>query len=353
MSISPLTTNFSNGTHFQELRCDFSINSSAAQLGKILAYAIILFSSLVGNILIIVIVCKRQELRKTINYFVVNMAVSDFVFPLTAIPVSITEIASGSVQWPISGTAGVILCKLKWLLQAVSITVSTGSLVWIALDRFLAVVFPMKLHLISSRFRAFAIASTWIVAMLGNAFHIYAFELIEENEQDTICSNFNNISLVYMTYSKAYTVLFQIAPLVVLTVLYSAIAVSLRRQDKALCSQSAQHFQVHQRKRRAIKMAFFIMVAFYICVLPMLSYFILWEYDVALSCLFSSTLLFIASLMLYLSSAINPVICMTFVQSYRHGLREIFNFCCCKRSTTRNVEMNEQEEINLQRIREE
>ena len=184
----------------------------------------------------------------------------------------------------------------------------------------------MRLNLFSSRSRAFVIASTWFVAVLGNAYHFHVFELVKENEQ-TICSNFYNTNDSYMTYSKVYTALFQIVPLIAMSVLYSAIAVGLRRQDKALGSQSVQ--QANQRKRQAIKMAFSVMAAFYLsfCVLPMISYFILWEYEILLSCSFGKVLLFIGALMLYLSSTINPVICMTFVHSYRHGLRELFDSC--------------------------
>ena len=358
-----MLTNLSNETHFHEnLRCDFPTSSIAVQVSKILAYAIILIFGLLGNAFVVVIVYKRQELRNTINYFIVNMAVSDFVFPLTTIPLSIKDIASNSSHWPLGGTAGLILCKLRWFLQSVSITVSTISLVWIAVDRFLAVVFPMKLHLISSRFRASAIASTWLVAMLANAFLSNAYELVDENEE-TVCSNSQNVSFAYLTYAKLYTLLFQIAPLLATATLYSGIAVSLRRQDKAFAPSSRHSPQVrspqvrdlqqlvHKKKLRAIKMAFCIMAAFYICIFPIVLYFILWEYKIAVSCSFSNKLLFIASVMLFLSSAINPVICMTFVQSYRQALKAILCSCSSKWSpatTSRKKEENEERELVLQ-----
>ena len=107
LSIANMLTNLSNETHFHEnLRCDFPTSSIAVQVSKILAYAIILIFGLLGNAFIIVIVYKRQELRNTINYFIVNMALSDFVFPLTTIPLSIKDIASNSSHWPLGGTAG-------------------------------------------------------------------------------------------------------------------------------------------------------------------------------------------------------------------------------------------------------
>ena len=42
-----------------------------------------------------------------------------------------------------------------------SLFVSVQSLVWIAIDRFVAVVFSIKLGLISSKIRTIALVSTW------------------------------------------------------------------------------------------------------------------------------------------------------------------------------------------------
>jgi len=118
-------------------------------------------------------------MRNTINYFIVNFAVSDFLRPFTSIPFRIAEIVTSSPRWHIHGTAGLIFCKLNVFMDSVSFAVSLQSLCWIALDRFVAVVFPMKLRLISPRFRALAIASNWIVAMTIRSLDLYSLELVE------------------------------------------------------------------------------------------------------------------------------------------------------------------------------
>ena len=155
-----MSTNFSNLSFIQpNPSCENWAAIFAVKISLMIVLSIICFFSLVGNTLLIITVYKRPELKKTINYFIVNMAVSDFVFSLIAIPVSLVEMSS-SWQWPIGGTVGSILCKLKNYVMAVSLTVSIESLVWIALDWFVAVVWPIKVHLITSRFRSFAILST-------------------------------------------------------------------------------------------------------------------------------------------------------------------------------------------------
>ena len=136
-----ISSNYSNEA---SLGCDFMDNSPPVQVAKLLVLSIILLISLLGNTLLIVIVYKQRELRKTANYFIVNMAVSDFVFPLQMIPFLVAQIAANSMNWPVSGSVGSILCKLGVFLRRVSATVSVGSLLCIALDRCIAVMWLMK-----------------------------------------------------------------------------------------------------------------------------------------------------------------------------------------------------------------
>ena len=346
-----MSANYSNESSSpQTVICDAQLhNSFPAKIVKILLYSIILFSSLVGNALIITIVRKRAELRNTINYFIVNMAVSDFIFPLITISVHLIQTANSSEEWPVYGITGLIFCKLRWFLKVVSGSVSIQSLVWIALDRFVAVVLPMKVHLISSRFRVFAIASTWVVAMITNSPILYAYQLVEINREIVCVPDFKNTPFSFLTYLRVYSVVFQIFPLVSMTILYCVIAVTLRRQDKDLQCRAVH--QKDQRKRRAIKMSFCIMTAFYICSLPILILLLLLEYKVTLSCPILKALWFIGTFTMFLSSAVNPIICMVFIQSYRLGLKEIFRSCWCKKLSTSNVETGEQEGITLQNIK--
>ena len=124
--------------------CSFA-DSSAERFSKLFSFCFILLGSLFGNIFIMIIVYKNRDLRKTINYFIVNMALSDLVYPLIVFPVKITELVTDSFHWRVSGIFGSICCKLFFFASLVSLHVSTQSLVWTAIDRFVAVVFPMKL----------------------------------------------------------------------------------------------------------------------------------------------------------------------------------------------------------------
>ena len=106
----------------------------------------IILVSLAGNTVIGIIVYKTKTIRKPINFLIVNMAMSDLLFPIFLIPWDIQGLYINS--WLISGPLGHALCKLVTFLTLVSKVVAIQSVVLIAVDRFGAVVFPIRPPLI-------------------------------------------------------------------------------------------------------------------------------------------------------------------------------------------------------------
>ena len=257
----------------QNLSCSSFVSSPAEKITKLCACCLILLGSLFGNIFIIIIVYKHRELRKTINYFIVNMAVSDLVFPLIVIPVQITMLLTDSRHWHVDGILGMIFCKLHYFSRPVSLHVSAQSLVWMSIDRYVAVVFPMKLGLISTKIRIAAIVSTWIFAGLFNFHKLTIWGLVVRGN-NRYCSNVNKEFILInrkaiSVYFWLKIVFFQIAPIFLITTLYTAITVALKKQNKAL-ADTASNVQRHslQKRRRAIRMAAVIVVMLYVCVTP-------------------------------------------------------------------------------------
>ena len=314
------------------------------QITQIVILSMIFVLSLVGNTLIIIVVYKRPELRKTMNYFIVNMAVSDFVFPLTSIPASLGETSVIPWKWPIRGTTGLLLYNIKSFLMSVSLTVSIESLVWIAFDRFVAVVWPLKAHLVSSRFRAFAIIFTWIVALVFSSLDLHFSKPVLEN--GTITSHADTTSSTLETYIYTRVAVVYIVPMMLITISYSAIAVTLRRRHKVLQCNTAQRTDL--KNRRAIKMSLCIVALFYLFSLPF-AVAIMFSYT-PFSCSFFNHFLLFSTTAVYISSTTNPIICFTFVESFRRGLRELLNFFLCKPVKTRTTERG-RDEIILKRIK--
>ena len=334
--------------------CDEREISTTAKIGFLVSYPFIMFISLVGNFLIILIVFTHKELMKTTSWLIVNMAVSDFLFSSIAIPVGLAEMAESS--WPDHGTAGLVLCKLQGFCTSVSLSVSVQSIFWIAIDRFVAVVYPMKAHSISSRSRSIAIASTWLLAIGVNSVELYSYQVLEV-QRKFICmvglDDSFGTDRIYVIYSVVYTVVFQITPFIALTFIYSVIAMTLRKQDKRLHNEGNKGTRSNVRRLRrqqAIKMSFFIIAAFYICSLPLLVSAIIWEFHISVSCSFGTTLWRISEITVCISTVANPFICLTFVGSHREGLKNILRVPWRGRLRANNVEINVDGGITLLQV---
>ena len=70
--------------------CSFLSSPTAQKIGETFAYCLIFVVSLVGNSFIGIVVYRTQTLRKPINYFIVNMAMSDLLFPIFFCPRNLT-----------------------------------------------------------------------------------------------------------------------------------------------------------------------------------------------------------------------------------------------------------------------
>ena len=153
-----------------------------------------------------------------------------------------------------------------------------------------------------------------------NSLSLIIADVVGHNNKNAFCNNTIDNPGVSAAISFAQFALLFIAPLVAITVLYTAIAIALKRWNRAL-TDNAQNLQRHSEKKRkqAVRMTVTIVALFYICVIPLtLLYFApYWRLSCASQRLFYS----LASFAFCLSSMVNPIICLSFVESYRRGLQ--------------------------------
>ena len=343
-----LTSNATNLTaKAQQNSFCVAVDYPAENISNVCAYSLVLLLSFFGNVFIIIIVLKHRDLRKTANYFLVNMAVSDLIFALVVFPLEIIRLVTASRYWPVRGILGSFFCKLFHFANPVSIQVSAQSLVWIAIDRFVAVVFPMRIGLISTKIRTIAIASSWIFAGLLYSPNLIIWEIVQHADY-AFCSAVRPVftnheaNSIYIWLQLTFFLFF---PLITTSVLYTATAIALKRQNKALTDSAPNVQKLSLKKRRqAIQMMIVIVAMFYVCVIPYSSLhffpYIRWKP----SCAFLRLFYFWAFFAYCSSAAVNPVICLSFVESYRRGFRDILCSCCGKRNSL----MSKRKQVTLQ-----
>ena len=247
-------------------------NPTSEKIGVTFSYCLIFIVSSAGNTVIGIIVYKTRTMRKPINFFIVNMAMSDLLLPIFLIPGKIQMLYIDS--WLIGGPLGQTFCKLTMFLPVVSTAVSIQSLVLIAVDRFGAVVFPLRSPLISSKLCPFFILATWIVAIAFKSPELFVIKLVEYPEKLVCEFHWNEVfgeTSSPANYLLSFIVVFIFIPLVLIAILYIIIYLKLNSQ-KIPGEQSANaRQQRQQRERNVLKMAIAIVVGFAVCWLPTLS----------------------------------------------------------------------------------
>ncbi|XP_040913288.1 cholecystokinin receptor [Toxotes jaculatrix] len=128
---------------------------------RILLYSLIFFLSVFGNLLIIVVLTVNKRMRTVTNTFLLSLAVSDlmmavFCMPFTLIPNILKDFIFGAA-----------MCKIVSYLMGISVSISTFSLVAIAIERYSAICNPLKSRVWQTRSHAYrVIAATWMLAFI-------------------------------------------------------------------------------------------------------------------------------------------------------------------------------------------
>lgn len=102
-------------------------------------YILIFVIALFGNGVVCYIVLSTTRMKTVTNYFIVNLAVGDILMSLFCVPFSFVSILLLQ-YWPF----GSVLCHLVNYSQAVSVLVSAYTLVAISIDRYIAILWPLR-----------------------------------------------------------------------------------------------------------------------------------------------------------------------------------------------------------------
>ena len=310
--------------------CSITFNPTAAKIGETFAYCLIFVVSLLGNSFIAIIVYKTHTLRKPINFFIVNMAMSDLLNPIFHFSWRLTSLHAGS--WLISGSLGQALCKLVPFLPDVSFVVSIQSLLLIAVDRFGAVVFPLRSPLISSKLCLFFILATWIIAMAVHSPFLVAYKLAAYPGKLLCFMRWNEAfgeSFSLKNYLLALCVVFLYIPIVMLTILYSIIVIKLKLQRRPGEQSTNAEQQRAKRNKNVLKMAIAILSGFVLCWVPLSIAFLLSNF--ARDSLPCGFFIYwnISWFMAVSNCAINPCICFVFSSNYRIALKRLLRCFSC------------------------
>ena len=218
--------------------------------------------------------------------------------------------------------------SLSLFFSNVSFVVSIQNLILIAVDRFGAVVFPLRSPLIRSKLCPFFILATWIVAVAVRLPDLFTYELVEFPDETWCVPRWKKAfgeSSSNASYELAYVILFIYIPLLLLVILYSIIVIKLKTQAHPGEQSANSQQQRDRRNRNVLQMSIAIVTVFVLCWLPYSINVLIIEYPNTFTHLSCSFWIYYR-VTFYLTNAycaINPVICFMFSSNYRKALKRL------------------------------
>ncbi|KAF5307850.1 hypothetical protein FQR65_LT06582 [Abscondita terminalis] len=322
-------------------------------------YSIVFCLCFFGNLLVILVVTMSRRLRSITNFFLANLAVADFCVGIFCVFQNL------SIYLATDWILGDFLCKMYQFITSLSYTASIFILVVICTERYFAIIHPItcKQILTPTRLR-FVILAVWITSALYSAPKFFWVNTITTSigeRDETVCianrKKFNSQLFDMINFVFLYVI-----PLVIMTLLYTRIAVGLWRSSRKLekqlnassngCYQSfrcrsadktiqqndgrprnpdtslsntSSSQNILKARRGVIKMLIVVVLTFSLCNLPfhvrkMWQY---WSYSYHGDTNFSALLTPLTFLVTYFNSGINPLLYAFLSKNFRRGMREM------------------------------
>ncbi|XP_043938401.1 G-protein coupled receptor 15-like [Protopterus annectens] len=256
MSFSTISTSIENYEYegnSTELDCE-PFPSYVADIILPLLYSLMFIIGISGNSVLMIILLSRKNVKRLIDIFIINLALSDFIFLLT-LPFWIDFYISQG-NWRV----GSFLCKFSTYVIALNMYSSVFFLTCMSFDRYLAIVHPCMSRAVRTRLHAsYSCIFVWILAMVL-AIPVPISRKVVEMGEASVCTEDMNSQLTGPFTLISLTFAF-VLPLIGILGCYCMIT-------KKLCLHYRRAKKQDQRYLKSFKMVFIIIALFVISWVP-------------------------------------------------------------------------------------
>ncbi|XP_043924882.1 histamine H2 receptor [Protopterus annectens] len=285
---------------------------------------IVIFITIVGNVIVCMAVTYDRKLRSLTNCFIVSLATTDLLLGILVMPFS--AINEFKKEWPLGAT----FCNIYISLDVMLCTASILNLFAISLDRYYAVTTPLKYTMVVTSQRvAIGMGIIWVVSLMVSFLPIHLgwntkdFK-VQNTDNETHCEF--KLNMGYVLVDGFCTFYF---PLVVMIITYHRIFKIAREQAKRInnssCYNTVKATSPVIKEHKATVTLAAVMGAFIICWFP---YFTVFVYQ-GVSGQKADTILFSVVLWLgYINSALNPILYGALNRDFRMAYQRLLR---CRR----------------------
>ncbi|XP_074647594.1 RYamide receptor-like [Tubulanus polymorphus] len=293
-------------------------------------YTAIIIMGVGGNVIVCYIVLAYKRMRTVTNYFIVNLALSDILMAVICIPFTI--IANMLVNyWPF----GAIMCPIVTFAQVVAVFLSSFTLVAISLDRYIAIMIPLRPKM-TTRQAIIVIVTIWILSSAVSS-PVAILSTLDERKVNIgggqvvmrkYCIEDWSNSKDSFDYSIVIMCLQYFLPLLVLIFTYTRIGfvIWVKKIPGEAVNQRDQRMAAS--KRKMVKMMITVVMIYAMCWLPLHTVTLIGELSAGSYNSLGMRVTWIICQMLAMgNSCCNPFVYCWMNATYRNGFRYALRFC--------------------------
>ncbi|KAM7005632.1 adenosine receptor A1-like [Tautogolabrus adspersus] len=282
----------------------------------------IALASVLGNVLVVLVVCVNRDLRNTTFCFIVSLAVADIAVGVLVIPLAIIISLGFNTQFY---TCLFLSCLLLIITQS-----SILSLLAIAIDRYLRVKIPIRYSTIVTERRAYAaVCLCWILSFLTGLVPMIGWNNhdVHRNSSNIICNFTTVMSMDYMVYFNFFGLV--VVPLSIMIALYAEIFRVIRRQLNRRAEATCDADRYYQKELKLAKSLALVVFLFAVCWLPIHIMNCITKFYP--DCHVPKIAFYVGIFMSHVNSALNPMVYAFRIKRFRVTLFQITQRCMlCK-----------------------
>ncbi|KAM9231234.1 neuromedin-U receptor 1 [Leptosomus discolor] len=304
-------------------------------------YLLIFVVGAVGNTLTCIVILRHRFMRTPTNYYLFSLAVSDLLVLLLGMPLELYDLWS---NYPfLLGASG---CYFKTLLFEAVCFASILNVTALSVERYIAVVHPLKAKYVVTRNHAKRVIVTiWVLSVVcsipNTSLHGLQSLYVPGRGQvpDSEICTLVKPRLTYNLIIQITTIVFFFLPMGTISILHLLIALQLKKEKmlEALGAKSGGGCYCHNtqgqkkvKRRQVTKMLFVLVVVFGICWAPFHTDRLVWSFIST----WTSHMLhmfqyvhIISGVFFYLSSAANPILYNLMSTRFREMFKEAMCHC--------------------------
>ena len=296
----------------------------------ILLYSLIFLLGVSGNSLVVYVVLRNRAMQTITNIFITNLAISDILMCLLAVP--FTPIGFYLTSWVFGET----LCHLVPMTLGLSVYVSTLTSTAIAIDRFFVIVHPFRPRMKKVTCLMLLVA-IWIISIsISLPLGIYQKVKWNEDEEIYTCTENWPRKQSRQFFTLTSLVLQYIVPCCIIAYCYTKVSNVLKKRAKVKMSMGSKSREKDEleikRKKRTNNMLIAMVSIFVCCWLPLNIWHLFTEYQPQLQVWeYFILIFFIAHIVAMSSTMYNPFLYAWMNENFRKEFKTVMP--CLFRST--------------------